>query len=118
MHQGACENLAMSWSGTDAGLLWLARHGDPAAAARAVYSRFSNDVNRLVWRVLGADAEHDDVVHQVFVNVMGGLHKVRDPEALSVWMGSVCVKTVRSEIRRRRRRRFFLLDSAPVAHVA
>jgi RNA polymerase sigma-70 factor (ECF subfamily) len=48
---------------------------------------------------------------------MSGLPRVRDAEALSVWMASVCVKTVRTEIRRRRRRRFFV-GSAPVGHVA
>lgn len=108
----------MSWSGTDAELLWLARHGDPAAAARAVYSRFSEDVNRLVWRVLGADSEHDDVVHQVFVHIIAGLPKVREPETLPAWMASVCVKTVRSEIRRRRVRRFFHIGSSDIGNVA
>jgi RNA polymerase sigma-70 factor (ECF subfamily) len=33
-------------------------------------------------------------------------------------MASVCVKTVRSEIRRRRMRRFFLASSVPLSHVA
>ena len=108
----------MSWSGTDAELLWLARHGDPAAAARAVYGRFSEDVNRLVWRVLGADSEHDDVVHQVFVHIIAGLSRVREPDTLPAWMASVCVKTVRSEIRRRRVRRFFHIGSSDIGNVA
>jgi RNA polymerase sigma-70 factor (ECF subfamily) len=75
-------------------------------------------VNRLVWRVLGADSDHDDLVHQVFVQLLAGLPKVRDPEALAVWMASVCVKTVRTEIRRRRVRRFFNVSDANIAHVA
>src|SRR5438552_13497794 len=108
----------MSWSGTDAELLSLARHGDSAAAARAAYNRFSEDVNRLVWRVLGADAEHDDVVHQVFVHIIAGLSSVREAETLPAWMASVCVKTVRSEIRRRRVRRFFHIGSSDVGNIA
>jgi RNA polymerase sigma-70 factor (ECF subfamily) len=108
----------MAWNGTDEELLALARRGDQAAAASAVYSRFSEDVNRLVWRVLGADAEHDDVVHQVFVQIISGLAKVRDAERLGAWMTSVCVKTVRSEIRRRRVRRFFHAGSAELARIA
>jgi RNA polymerase sigma-70 factor (ECF subfamily) len=97
----------MAWTGTDAELLELARRGDKGAVATAVYDLFSADVNRLVWRVLGADPDHDDVVHQVFINLVLGLGKLRDPGALRVWMASVCVKTVRTEIRRRRIRRFF-----------
>jgi RNA polymerase sigma-70 factor, ECF subfamily len=108
----------MPWQGSDAELLDLARRGDTATAAAAAYDRFSGDVNRLVWRVLGADSDHDDLVHQVFVHLIAGLPKVRDPGALPVWMASVCVKTVRSEIRRRRVRRFFHAGDADVAHVA
>jgi len=107
----------MPWEGTDAELLALAR-GNPAKAAGFVYDRFSDDVNRLVWRVLGADVEHDDVVHQTFVHIISGLSKVRDPEALGVWVGSVCVKTVRSEIRRRRVRRLFMARDAEMAQIA
>jgi RNA polymerase sigma-70 factor, ECF subfamily len=107
----------MPWEGTDAELVALAR-GNPAKAAGFVYDRFSNDVNRLVWRVLGADVEHDDVVHQAFVHIISGLAKVRDPEALGVWVGSVCVKTVRSEIRRRRVRRLFMARDAESARIA
>jgi RNA polymerase sigma-70 factor (ECF subfamily) len=108
----------MTWRGTDEELLALAERGLGAAAAAAVYDRFSGDVNRLVWRVLGADAEHDDVVHQVFVHLLSGLSKVRDPGSLPAWMASVCVKTVRSEIRRRRVRRFFHIGSNDVGSIA
>lgn len=108
----------MSWTGTDSELLELARGGDSAALAAAVYDLFTTDVNRLVWRVLGADVEHDDVVHQVFINLVLGLPKLRDPAAVRGWMASVCVKTVRTEIRRRRVRRFFTGGSAPTHQVA
>jgi RNA polymerase sigma-70 factor, ECF subfamily len=108
----------MAWSGSDEELLALARRGDTAAAASAVYGRFSQDVNRLVWRVLGADAEHDDVVHQTFVQIISGLAKVRDAERLGAWVTSVCVKTVRTEIRRRRVRRFFHTGPAEITRIA
>jgi RNA polymerase sigma-70 factor, ECF subfamily len=108
----------MAWSGSDEELLALARRGDRAAAASAVYGRFAEDINRLVWRVLGADAEHDDVVHQVFVNIVSGLAKVRDAERLGAWMTSVCVKTVRTEIRRRRVRRFFHAGPSEIHRIA
>jgi RNA polymerase sigma-70 factor, ECF subfamily len=108
----------MAFRFTDEELVALAQRGDQAAAASAVYSRFSEDVNRLVWRVLGADAEHDDVVHQVFVQIISGLAKVRDAERLGAWITSVCVKTVRSEIRRRRVRRFFHAGPTEITRIA
>jgi RNA polymerase sigma-70 factor, ECF subfamily len=108
----------MAWSGTNAELLEHARRGDTASVAAAVYDLFSADVNRLVWRVLGADPEHDDVVHQVFINLVLGLGKLRQPEALPVWMASVCIKTVRTEIRRRRMRRFFTTSDGQPHQVA
>src|SRR5678815_4442087 len=99
--------FAMAWTGTETQLLELARRGDTASVAAAIYDLYSADVNRLVWRVLGADPDHDDVVHHVFIQLVTGISKLRDPEAMRVWMASVCVKTVRSEIRRRRLRRLF-----------
>jgi len=110
--------LAMAWTGTETQLLELARRGDTASVAAAIYDLYSADVNRLVWRVLGADPEHDDVVHHVFIQLVTGIAKLRDPEAMRVWMASVCVKTVRTEIRRRRLRRFFAAgdaDRRPIA---
>jgi RNA polymerase sigma-70 factor (ECF subfamily) len=110
--------VAMGWTGTNTQLLALARRGDTGAVAAAIYDLFEADVNRLVWRILGADAEHDDVVHHVFIQLVTGIAKLRDPEALRVWMGSVCVKTVRTEIRRRRLRRLFAASPSHRPHVA
>ncbi len=95
-----------SWSDADSHLLGLAqRHG--AGLAAAVYDRFGDEVNRLVWRLLGPDTEHDDVVHDALVQVLSGLASVRDPLALRRWVMSVTVNTVRGHIRRRRLHRVF-----------
>jgi RNA polymerase sigma-70 factor (ECF subfamily) len=52
------------------------------------------------------------------VQILSGLAKVRDAERLGAWMTSVCVKTVRTEIRRRRVRRFFHTGPAEVTRIA
>ncbi|TPV95203.1 MAG: sigma-70 family RNA polymerase sigma factor [Myxococcales bacterium FL481] len=85
----------------DAQLVALARR-DGAGVAAAVYDRFGDEVNALVWRLLGADAEHDDVVHDALVQILSGLPTVRDPQALRRWVISVTINTVRGQIRRRR----------------
>lgn len=94
-------------------LLAMALAGDPRAPV-ALFDRFEATVNRLVWRVLGADEAHDDVVHQVFVALLAGLRRVRDAGSLEGWVVVVTINTVRSEIRRRRIRRLWL-RSAPEA---
>ncbi len=73
-----------------------------AAAAKAFHRRYGARISRWVWRLLGADAEHDDVVHQVFVNALSSVHTVRKPRSLDAWVDSVTIRTVRKEIRRRR----------------
>ncbi|MGH1341810.1 MAG: RNA polymerase sigma factor [Nannocystales bacterium] len=96
----------LRFQGSDAQLLELVRSRDPTAPA-AVFDRFEQDVNRLIWRCLGADTDHDDLVHETFLHVLKGMARVRDPEALRGWVASVAVNTARSELRKRRFRRGF-----------
>lgn len=79
-----------------------------AEAARALYERFQDAIHRLVWRVLGGDGEHDDVVQQVFENALGSIFSIRDPAALESWMIGTALNTVRRELRTRTRRRAHL----------
>ncbi|MCP4602013.1 MAG: sigma-70 family RNA polymerase sigma factor [Proteobacteria bacterium] len=83
---------------------------DPHAAA-ALYDRFGNKVNRLVWRLLGGDSEHDDVVHIVFVNILSSIKKLKNPLSLEDWITGITVNTVRREIRSRKYRRIFVLST-------
>lgn len=71
------------------------------------FDRFEREVNRLVWTMLGADAEHDDLVNQAFESMLQKLASVRSAAALHGWVRQVTVNTVRMELRRRRWRRFF-----------
>lgn len=78
-------------------------------AAAALYDEFGDMVNRLVWRLLGADPEHDDLVNQVFLNVFASIGSVSNPMVLGSWIASVTVNTVRKEIRSRKYRRMLRL---------
>lgn len=86
------------------GLVQGLRDGD-AAAALAFYRRFGDLVNRLVWRLLGADPEHDDVVQQVLIQILSSIDKLKEPSSLESWVIGVTINTVRKEIRSRRYRR-------------
>ena len=81
---------------------------DPQAAA-ALYDRYGNKVNHLVWRLLGADTEHDDVVHGIFVHILSSIKNLKKPEALPDWITGIAINTVRREIRNRKYRRILNL---------
>jgi RNA polymerase sigma-70 factor (ECF subfamily) len=97
---------------SDAALAELLRSGSRDAAA-IVYDRFSAQVNRWVWRLLGADQEHHDIVQQVFMRILRAGRRLREPEKLAGWVHSITINTVHGELRRRQVRRFFQRDSAP-----
>lgn len=96
---------------SDAELGALLRSGSREAAA-AVYDRFSTQVNRWVWRLLGADHEHNDIVQQVFVRILQFGPRLRETDKLTGWVHAITVNTVHGELRRRQVRRFFLRDNA------
>ncbi len=80
---------------------------DARAAAPRLYERFAPTVNRLVWHLLGADLEHNDLVQQVFLRVLKSGARLRDSERLSQWVRAITVNTVYAELRRRTVRRLF-----------
>ena len=82
-------------------------------AARVFHARYSKRISRLVWRLLGSDTEHEDVVQQVFMNIFKDIRKLKKAESLDSWVDSVAVRTVRTVIRKRTLRRaiFFSSDS-------
>lgn len=101
----------LEWTGTDGELLDLARSGAPMFAAR-LYDRFAPDINRVVFRTIGPDADHDDLVHDAFVQVVKKVHQVRDPDRLGSWVVSVTMNTVYRELSRRRWRRLISREAA------
>jgi len=89
---------------------------DPVAAAPLVYARFAPAVNRTVWRLLGADPDHNDVVQQVFYRVLKKAARVREPDKLDSWVQSVTANTVYELLRRRQVRRAFLKELPTETH--
>lgn len=81
---------------------------DPEKGLAALHARFAPAVNRLVYRLLGPDGEHEDLVQQVFLQMIQSIGKLRTPERLSYWVRSVTINIVRSELRSRTVRRAFL----------
>jgi RNA polymerase sigma-70 factor (ECF subfamily) len=78
--------------------------GDPFAG-KALVDRFTPIIDGRVWRLMGSDSEHRDIVQQVFQQVVHTLSQLDDPQALEAWVGQVTVNVVLKELRRRRYRR-------------
>lgn len=93
--------------------LFIYLRRDPSAAAPLVYARFKEDVNRLVWRLLGADPDHHDLVQLVFIKVFRNCQRLREPEKFGAWVQSITVNSVYEELRRREVRRLFLREAQP-----
>ena len=91
--------------------LALRLRSDPTRATADLYVRFSAEVNRLVWRLLGADPDHNDIVQQVFYKLIQHGRKLREPARLGAWVRTITVNTVYEELRRRDVRRLFQRDS-------
>jgi len=99
----------LTWEGSDAELLELAHADRPQAAAR-LYDRFCQDVNRVIFRLVGPDSEHDDLVQETFLRVLRHIKQVREPEKLGSWVVSVAVNVVLSELKKRKLRRWLLAE--------
>jgi len=97
---------------SDDSALALALRLDPGRALPKLYERYSGLVNRLVWRLLGADPDHDDLVQQVFCKVLLAGQSLREVERLGGWVQSITINTVYEELRRRDVRRLFLRDAS------
>ena len=76
-------------------------------AAAWLYDTFQDEVNRIVWSLLGADREHDDIVHEALCMILKSAHQVHDLSRLKGWVRTVTVNAVRLTLRKRRWLRLF-----------
>lgn len=97
-------------------LVRRAAAGEPTAF-RALFERHRSDVARLVWRMLNAPSDLDDVVQEVFVQVFRSLKDFRGQAKFSTWLHRVTVNVVLMH-RRSARSRPVLTEEAPSDLVA
>jgi RNA polymerase sigma-70 factor (ECF subfamily) len=84
-------------------LIAAARSGD-TAAFRALYQRHRNDVARLVFRMLGARSDLEDVIQEVFFQVYRSLKDFRGQAKFTTWLHRVTVNVVLMHRRAQRSR--------------
>lgn len=96
--------------GTDDARLVERLREDPGAGVALAHARFLRTIRRVVWRLLGPDAEHDDVVQQVFVRIIRHSAGVREPDKLNAWVQAITANVVYEELRQRETRRLILRE--------
>jgi RNA polymerase sigma-70 factor (ECF subfamily) len=96
---------SLPFEGDEAALV-AAVSGGRVDAAAAFYDRHVRAIHALVFRLMGPDAELDDVVHDVFVRALESLSRLRQPAALRSWLFGIAIRTVRIRFQRRARQRW------------
>src|SRR4051794_17286488 len=86
---------------TDGDLVRRARTGEAAAFAE-LCRRHASPARSLARRVLGADAEAEDVVQDALLAAFTGLTRLREPERFGSWLYAVAVNLARMRVRARR----------------
>lgn len=74
-------------------ILQEAANGSPTAF-RKLFARHRTDVQRLVFRMMGARSDLDDVVQEVFIQVFRSLRDFRGQSKFSTWLHRVTVNVV------------------------
>jgi len=60
----------------------------------------------VTYRLLGNDAEVDDVLQEAFLDAAGALGDLRDPDELRPWLARIAIRRVYKRMARRRRWRW------------
>lgn len=93
-------------------------HGAGAPSLDDAFRAHARFVAGLGARILGRDADVDDVVQDVFLAASTRLGHLREPAALRGWLATITVRVARRRLRRRRLLTWLSLDDASPADVA
>jgi RNA polymerase sigma-70 factor (ECF subfamily) len=91
-----------------------AQNADETAFAE-LYTRHARYVAGVVYRLMGNDADLDDVVQETFVDAADGISSLKEPKALRGWLVAIAVRRVHRVLARRRRRTLFGFQMMEVA---
>ena len=68
------------------------------------YLKYRGEVARTVYKVLGPDADMEDVIQDVFIEVFRCIHKFKGKAKVTTWLYRVCVNVALQRLRKRKRR--------------
>ncbi|HMA95823.1 MAG TPA: sigma-70 family RNA polymerase sigma factor [Polyangiaceae bacterium] len=91
-----------SGSGPSDAALVVAARANESWAKEALFRRYVHLVNGLAFRVIGRDADLDDLVQDSFIEAWRSLHRLENPQVFSSWLSAIVVRTAHKMLRRRR----------------
>ena len=71
-------------------------------AQEVLFRRHFAAVRQRVYRLLGPDAEIDDVVQEAFMKAFEGIGRLEEPRAFGAWLSTIAVHLADRRLRRRR----------------
>jgi RNA polymerase sigma-70 factor (ECF subfamily) len=103
MHVYVPRQAARGQPADDAGLVELVRRRD-RDAYRLLYARYAHYLAGVIYRLLGADHELDDIVQESFVDAVEGMGSLQEASRLRPWLVTIAVRKVNRVLWARRRR--------------
>ncbi len=82
-------------------LVARARAGEEPAQSE-LFRRHVERVYGFVRRLMPDASDHDDIVQDVFVQAMEGLHRLREADAFSGWLRGIAIHIVKNRLRKQR----------------
>jgi RNA polymerase sigma-70 factor (ECF subfamily) len=67
-----------------------------------LHARCARRIGRHIGRLLGPDAEHEDLVQEVLMTIVDKLDTLRNPACFDAWVAQVTANTLRQKLRQRR----------------
>lgn len=89
------------------------RRSDPAVTRR-FFELYASRVERTLRRLLGPLDDMEDLVHDVFVDALEAVDKLREPSALPGWVTGIAVITAKRRLQKQYRRRWLSLSPTGV----
>jgi RNA polymerase sigma-70 factor (ECF subfamily) len=94
--------LTRSGAGPSDAVLVMESRAGAGWAQEALFRRHAPMVNRLAFRLLGSDADLNDLVQESFAQALSSLHRLRNDEVFPAWISTIVVRTAHKILRHRR----------------
>src|SRR5687767_352368 len=65
------------------------------------FETYAPYIASIALRMIGRDADVEDIVQDVFVSALRGRHTLRDPSGIRPWLATITVNVTRRYLRRR-----------------
>jgi RNA polymerase sigma-70 factor (ECF subfamily) len=94
--------VSRSKAGPSDAALVIAARARERWACEALFRRYAPMANGMALRLMGRDADLDDLVQDSFAAALRSLDRLENPHAFASWFGAIVVRTSCKVLRRRR----------------